>query len=285
MITSVVFSRDRACQLDLMLRSLQKHSRELDINVLYLSSNEKFQQGYDKVIEMYPSVNFVNQSSFKSDTMSIIREGGDYTILFTDDDIVFGDIPPEENIQYVFDEVEPMSVSLRLGLNTVMQDPYEKTMADMPRRFDPVGEFLIWDIRNVGNFDIIMIVNKMYKQYRACNFTMPVSLDGHIYRKNVLESLLGPLNFKCPNTMELEMAGRNTAPFETNLMACLENSIVVNSPNNKVQTLTGTFAGEIFHLDIEELNEEFLNGKRLDGERVYNINVMGCHQEINLEMV
>ena len=81
------------------------------------------------------------------------------------------------------------------------------------------------------------------------------------------------------------MAGRNAAPFETNLMACLENSIVVNSPNNKVQTLTGTFSGEIFHLDIEELNEEFLNGKRLDGEKVYNINVMGCHQEINLEMV
>ena len=65
----------------------------------------------------------------------------------------------------MFDEVEPMSVSLRLGLNTVMQDPYEKTMADIPRRFDPVGEFLIWDIRNVGNFDIVMIENKMYKQY------------------------------------------------------------------------------------------------------------------------
>ena len=50
MITGIAFSKDRAMQLRLFLESLQKNFVDLeDTHVLYSCSNDKFNDGYEKL--------------------------------------------------------------------------------------------------------------------------------------------------------------------------------------------------------------------------------------------
>jgi len=115
---------------------------------------------------------------------------------------------------------------------------------------------------------------------------MPVSLDGHIYKKQLLAPILENISFYCPNSMEMSMSVAKASAFRSSMLSSFVESIVVNSPNNKVQDLVKTtFAGEKFALELEELNHQFLEGKVLDLNKVYGFDIKGCHQELNLEMI
>ena len=207
--------------------------------------------------------------------------------FFTDDGVMFDDFSTTtDSLDSLFNDVNPMSLSLRLGQNTTVQDPYNNIASKTPVRFNVVhNEFLVWDSRSVGNFEVEEIDGKIYNRYYACNFAMPISLDGHIYRKKYVLPVLRNIVFHCPNTMEVGMGKAPSNMYPNSMMSCLPNSIVVNSPNNKVQDKFGTMAGELFPLSTEELNESFLSGKRLNMDRVYRSEIKGCHQELNMEML
>ena len=87
----VVFSKDRACQLELFLRSISDYFEEssyFGINVLYTFTNTEFEKGYKKLIEMYPDVRFKLEENFKEDLLSLIDFNKVYSVFFVDD-IVF----------------------------------------------------------------------------------------------------------------------------------------------------------------------------------------------------
>tara|TARA_Y100000310_G_scaffold37566_1_gene35258 strand:+ start:143 stop:1054 length:912 start_codon:yes stop_codon:yes gene_type:complete len=303
MITTLIFSKNRACQLDLLIRSLNKHAAgKMGLRVLYTFSDPDFGAGYEMLAQKFPEVNFIKQSSsFKKDVLEIISSSSKYVGLFTDDDIMFGgfDVNLDE-LDEMFKDVKPISLSLRLGRNTIIQDPYKDVLTRMPR-FAGHGKFLIWDSKNVGNFFMEVIENVPYKRYYDCNFSMPVSLDGHIYKRQLLSQIVENISFYCPNSMELSMAGAKASAFRSSMlrhgplrlwekgnpdMACLVESIVVNSPNNKVQEVVkSTLAGEKFALEAKDLNRQFLEGKTLGLDKIYDFDIKGCHQELNLEMV
>jgi len=156
MITTLIFSKNRACQLDLLIRSLNKHAAgKMQLKVLYTFSEPDFGAGYEMLVKKFPEVNFIKQSSsFKRDVLEIISGANKYVGLFTDDDIMFGDFDVGlDELDEMFKAVEPISLSLRLGRNTIIQDPYRDILVRMPR-FDNHGRFLIWDSKNVGNFVI-----------------------------------------------------------------------------------------------------------------------------------
>ena len=55
MLNIIVFSRDRACQLELFIRSMKFYFKEFyqyNINVLYTYSNNKFKEGYEKLFKI-----------------------------------------------------------------------------------------------------------------------------------------------------------------------------------------------------------------------------------------
>ena len=54
MITSVIFSKNRACQLDLLLRSIHENlPRFIETYVLYCATNDDFACGYEKLIKKF----------------------------------------------------------------------------------------------------------------------------------------------------------------------------------------------------------------------------------------
>jgi hypothetical protein len=78
-ITTIIFSKNRACQLELLLRTLNLQSK-----VIY-TYDEEFKSGYDKLILMYPNVEFILQTNFKQ---QVIENLGKYTLFLVDDDIM-----------------------------------------------------------------------------------------------------------------------------------------------------------------------------------------------------
>ena len=75
MINSIVFSKDRAAQLDLLLKSIEKNGKDVfQIKVIYASSEISFEKGYEKLIDKYPEVKWMKESAnFKNDVMSAIE--------------------------------------------------------------------------------------------------------------------------------------------------------------------------------------------------------------------
>ena len=64
MINAIIFSKDRAAQLRLLIYSIQKNApHAFNLNVIYTSSNEEFNKGYEKVKGEFSSLcNFVEQT-------------------------------------------------------------------------------------------------------------------------------------------------------------------------------------------------------------------------------
>ena len=75
----IIFSKDRACQLDLFLRSLKKYFKEfeeLNFNILYTYSNDKFKIGYDKLFTIHndSNLNYIKETKkFKEHVAPVIK--------------------------------------------------------------------------------------------------------------------------------------------------------------------------------------------------------------------
>jgi hypothetical protein len=108
-INTIIFSKNRACQLELLLRSLN-----LPATVLYTFDPE-FKAGYEKLIPMYPRVRFIKETNFKKDILNIIGKSK-YTLFLTDDDVVVAPFS-ETFSEFIEFTKSPDVVSLSLGLS------------------------------------------------------------------------------------------------------------------------------------------------------------------------
>lgn len=272
MISTIIFSKNRACQLDLLLRSIEKNFGNIskDIWVLHYSDTPDFRLAYQKVINNFPGVAWWTQlsDSFQKDTMTLLGRAKKYVCFFVDDNIVYrkpeihGDV-----IEKMMDEFEDAGCfSLRLGLNTTIQDPYSKTpIAKMPYFVD----FRLPQNINVLSWD--------WTSIPMSNFSYPFSVDGHIYNTQLVQDSLD-YEFDTPNAFE----GRFVHSRIPSAMFCLPQSSVVNNPINLVgssQNKAGVWHGH----SLEELNQAYLDDRRIQLEVTEKI--LGCHQEIPISYV
>jgi hypothetical protein len=281
MIKTVIFSKDRATQLSLLLDSLYKNDQHRifnDITILYTYSNEQFRLGYGKLIKIYQNIKFVLEQNFKQDLIKIIDRIHSfetpsiyrYICFFTDDDVVYRSINFQKfEISRLFEQYNPSCLSLRLGLNTTIQDYHRKTKAYLPKNPKQYGKFLLWSITQIPPLT---------------NFSYPLSVDGHIFKRETILPLIKDVEYTNPNTMEGNWCHhiKKVSP----IMSCMTDSCVVGVPINRVQNTFTNLAGQVYPLSPEYLNNQFLNGYRLVFKS--NINpdeICGCHQELELEMV
>tara|TARA_Y100001963_G_scaffold157928_2_gene255790 strand:- start:4188 stop:5084 length:897 start_codon:yes stop_codon:yes gene_type:complete len=287
-LSIVIFSKDRAAQLDLCLKSIHENlkgfSRSWDIYIIHTSESEDFERGYSDLKKEWekPFIHFFAESEyggFKETLQEVVQRSGEYILFFTDDDIVY------RNLEYDFDLVDDkfktsgslLTIGLRLGSNTFVQDQYQNTICFIPDGIilqdEPIKE---WDW-------------KFYcLQYGATSFGYPFSVDGHIYRtktvKWIIENTPGHYN---PNSLEgavhrLHIMETEYAENLTHKMGCFKKSHVINTPLNRVQETFTNSAGKFFGNTAKELNDRFLEGYRLSLEGMDFSTIIGVHQELKL---
>ena len=292
MISTIVFSKNRACQLDFLLASLIQNDNELfDISVLYEHSNESFEAGYSKLMGKYPFLNWVQETDFQKDTTDLIKKGGDLVCFFVDDNILYRKIEVDEDIiTKLFDNRDIFCLSLRLGANTIIQNEYTMQECVIPLRGEFVNEtFLVWN---------------WLAQCEHCrapitgNYAYPFSVDGHIFKKSLVEKLLSESDkmdergvlivheavvFDTPNALEGRIWDKggeiNAMPKK---MSSVQESMVVNIPLNLVGS-SENMSGQKFGASLEELNQKYLEGSDPDLDNMDFSNIQGCHQEIQLK--
>ena len=160
MITAIILSKDRASQLHLLLESLQKNSGNLfDIRVIYEATNQLFEDGYKKTKEEFfykdrYGLNFpIRWFPKKHDNLSLdiienLSFSRDLTCVFNDENIMFNRPPSYKKIMELFRNNDISSLSLRLGNNTVIQNPYDSQNYFIDKPEDGkflLDKFMVWD--------------------------------------------------------------------------------------------------------------------------------------------
>jgi hypothetical protein len=265
-INIIVFSKDRACQLDLHLKSLAasfKEFKENEVSVVYDFSNMDFLEGYQKLMETTPpNVKFYTDNqlgSLKETLLHLTRTDNIFT-MYLCDDIIF--VNPfslaDKEIQIVKTNSAVMSTSLRLwkGIDFC----YATNSPSPAPSF--IDEFC-WDWRQTTG-----------------DWGYPMSCDGNIYLTEFLKRKTQAINFVLPNHFEAGLAG--TADPSYPLTSCyLSEPKLINIPANVVQHAYANRHGNLKTAAV--LNEMWLRDMQLDLDFYVGKKFNTVHVELELK--
>ena len=113
------------------------------------------------------------------------------------------------------------------------------------------------------------------------DFGYPLSVDGHIFHTKDILKLTKKVAFKDPNTYEAGLQMFDYFPKQK--MAAFSNSVLVNTPNNIVNTSINNLNGLTYGVSAKDLNKDYLEGKIIDMEAMDFSGIKGCHQEIEFK--
>jgi hypothetical protein len=244
-----IFSKDRACQLDLLLRSIRDLTDIGLVNVIYTASNAGYLDGYEKLIGMRYHATYINEVNFKPDVIGSINEG-DNKIMFLTDDAVF---KSEFNIDSAsFDNPKLACVSLMLGANITWAYEEERAVTQ------PTIPEWEWQGKDI-------------------DFNYPMSVIGHIWRTSDVYPKI--VNGSYDKAYNIESSLRDN-PIQRSLMRCFEESKVVHIANNVVSPIGNKSGGQ----SVSDLNDKYLNNQRIKWEYIDN-NSVHFEKEYSFEKV
>ncbi|MBX5469438.1 MAG: FkbM family methyltransferase [Thermoleophilaceae bacterium] len=261
MLDLVIFSKDRACQLDLLLRSYKTFFRDQDavrLQVIYTYEGEDFGRAYQVVRELHPEPRWVCEldSAVGFRQLALDAVGHSPYVMFLVDDDVFKEPFTLSSPEFERFAQDPQIAALSLRMCPRMN--YAYTLA----RLTPIPELEpgnVWDWTRADG-----------------DWAYPMSVDGNVFRSDELVPLMAELDFRNPNTLEAALA-RN--PLRNPKMVCFDESRVINLPLNRVQEVVRNRHGQV---TAEWLNEQFLAGRRLSLATVAGVRNPSPHHELDL---
>ena len=278
MIQTLIISKDRPAQLHLLLESIYKNSgNEYKIKVIYRSSTHEIDKGYTILQEHFlgrnhnslsSPISWIKTEDIKSDILNCIELNHEYTCLFVDDNIVYDRLPTYREIKDLFSLHNLFSLSLKIGNNTIIQDPYSfyrsEYFADIPSSGEfELDRFLVWDATKIKPYTL---------------FATPISFDGHIYKSPTIKQVIEETSFEDVSELEesaqsnLYKSGFSFVPAYK--MACPEYSIVIKNTIDKVTDIPKSN----FDCFIDGLNSRYITGYRIDYD-YYNFNSISMPYE------
>lgn len=243
----IVFSRNRAAQLDLLLRSLKKNSPPGETAVLYRGDTGAHLNGYslieNELIATHAAVRLVRERDFNSDVRAALAFATSDTVTFLCDDNV------------LYREVET------LGGDVLEAD--EEILTFSLRLSDPWGQPWHWhDLPRHGR-------------------GYPGSIDGHTFRVQDVLRMIEGQTIENPLMLETILARRCDAWKESRpLMAALGYQALVGVPVNTVADDQHRPHGDRYPQSALALNRRFMKGERIDLDALDFTGVDGCLHEI-----
>lgn len=264
MINAVVFSKDRAMQLRLLLDSIKKNAEGIfKISVIYTFSSDGFGRGYEKLISetVGDGISWIRESNFKQDVLKALDSGMEHTCFFTDDDVMFGQVSESEMVGALSDQ-DVLCFSMRLGKNTNFC--YTMNAENKLLEAEEIGGTIKFDWSMHGT-----------------DYGYPLSVDGHVFRTNEITKMTKGIPFSNPNTYEANLQMFRSHPRRK--MVAYVRSALVGVPANKVQSVFENRSGEKYGFSVSELNDRYVSGEFIDYDGIDFSEIRGCHQEIEYQ--
>jgi len=266
-ITGLIFSKDRAMQLEALLSSLSLHCRDiqnLDLKVLNITSDSFHERQYHRLMSDYGCVEFIREKDFKKQVLSSI-ESYEHVLFLVDDAIFVKDFVIKNVIECLKNNDDVLGFSQRLGTNT--NYCYSRSISQKLPNFIEIGnEALKYDWTSAQG-----------------DFGYPLEISSSVYRVNDILPLLEQLYFVNPNTLEGHMAAnKHIFVNKKNCLMCSSSSIAFCNPVNIVQKVCKNRAGNIPQYSIDELSRMFEQGYRINVEKYSSFVPNACHHEVEL---
>jgi glycosyltransferase involved in cell wall biosynthesis len=269
-VAGILFSKDRALQLDATLHSFFLHCTDpgnVDLQVLYTTSSGIHEQQYRRLAQDYPEVRFVRERDFRAQTMKIIQSA-DAVLFLVDDNIFVRRFGVATALAALQQHPKAIGFSLRLGTNTTFCYSWQAEQK-LPRFETVEGELLKYRWPGTKH-----------------DFGYPLEVSSSLYRTCDILPLLRQINFRNPNTLETELAQRASqlaADFPE--LLCYPMSATFCNPLNRVQKVYRNRAGRSFGYSIRALTRRFERGYRIDVASLTHYIPNGCHQEVAVRFV
>jgi len=255
----IIFSKDRACQLDLLLESFKNvHITANNKIVLYTFSSDDFKDGYSKVRQKYPEWQFkLQEGEIKNYLLESLTS--ELTMFLVDDNVFVNSFCIDSKVRMLKENKEILCVSLRLGKN-ISYDYMNDRKINVPEI----------------NFDGLFL----WKGQEGC-WGYPMSLDGHIFRTADILPIIKKINFKNPNELEWQLSCN---PPDKKYMVCFLRPVLTNLAINKVQKWNNNRHG---NAPVYFLNRQYLKGKKIDLEDIIEKekDFNSTHEEIGIKLI
>ena len=260
MINFVAFSRNRPIQLHALLSSMRNcvdgpHS----VTVLHRYDSE-YQASLDELVQEFHEVRFVNETSFRDQVTKITSESG-YFIAFLVDDIIFKEKFSVDVPVSVLNQVgDSLCFSLRLGLHLDYCYPVDRPMK-VPDGTVSNGVFF-WDWTSA-----------------ELDWNYPLSLDGHVFRRDQMLQMISAIQFKNPNEFEAVLQFIAKQYQLPRICSSFVRSPLLNVPMNRVQD---EFKNRCLDVTVESLHDLWRAGNVIDLTRLDGYINHGAHEPIEL---
>jgi glycosyltransferase involved in cell wall biosynthesis len=244
-INFISFSRNRPLQLDGYLRSIKlAFGQELPMSVIY-TCDAPFDNAYKKLIETFYWVNFVRETAFSENLLSLWDDKR--YVCFGCDDVVFNRKVNLSEVLHRMENEQQFAFSFRLGKN-VKRSMFSGDFKQ-PKWIDD-SKMLTWNL---------------HESHPHGDFGYSWELDGTVYHADVARQVVEEINPASPNLLEANGGGKWSSKTKRSLMSCYQHSCLVVPTVNVVQrNFQNATLGKA--LTPEFLLRAYESGLRLDVE-------------------
>lgn len=260
----LIFSKDRATQLDCMLSTLHKFCLDIEkaeIKVLYTCSHIDHEVQYARLLDFYPNVEFCKETHFRNNTMYILS-GYQYCMLSVDDCVFTHPFYYSDAITALGEKDELIGFSLRLGKNIKTSYMKDGASQSIPPYISEKG---------ILQFNWIN---------RELDFGYPLELSSSIYRTDDIINIIARVPFNNPNSMEAILDCHKNLLEGRDFLACYETSVAFCNAINKVQV--EFIANRSGSIPVAHLADNFHSGLRIDTSPFENYVSQSPHEEHEL---
>jgi len=320
MIKTLIFSRDRALQLDAVLRSFFLHcqdSEKTQVYVLYYATTSVHAQQYKTLKAEYPQVNFVQQRDFRSDVLRLLNPysiGSSAQRFFTVLNQILSFVIMLERLRVRL----LRSILLRLRVNILgrlIPSPEEGytlllvddnlfvkgfSLGDSMVALQTNPEALGFSLRlgrntvycysmdqpqTLPEFNVIeQSILKFDWTTSELDFAYPLEVSSSIYRSKEIFPLIARQTFNNPNELEYQLAVSAELFKQKNpYLLCPESSYTFCNPLNIVQNFAPNRASDKIAYSSEHLADIFDQGLRINVYAYEGFVPQSCHQEVFLK--
>jgi hypothetical protein len=271
--SGIVFSMDRAMQLDALLGSYRDNvTNAPKLTVIFRATSERHQRAYETVFAEYSDVVLKalrqhTRESFRAMVIAALGDSqADKAFFLVDDDLFIEKLDIGWFSGYATSFAIP---TLRLGDNlnrsyTVQSDQRKPAFLNCTEATNVDSSVLLSWLWGGGELD----------------WGYPLSVDGHIFLRNEMLAMAQAIKFDSPNTFEAALQAFTPA-YRWRIGICYEKSRLLNIPYNKVQTDFKNIHGEV-HQD--EMLQLWNDGFRIDRASYYGMTNVSAHQEMPLRV-
>jgi len=271
-IDCLIWTKDRAMQVDLLLRSIHDMFPQVHkVWVRYDYSSANYEKSYIRLIQKKYGINieYIHKTTCEPDTKYILTQINNdkvpYILCCVDDDVFIRPINDMDSLISCFEE-EVTAISLRLS-EDITYNYCQNKPCSLPLFLPCKQDFLKWDWKKCDNLS---------------DWGYPAAIDSHIYRTQWFKNIFLNCKFGIPTDMESVMHNDKYTLFKSFLVSG-RKSYMLNIPMNRIQTeWLGNRHG---NLSPELLNEKFLKGEIVDTSDIYGRECNSVFSEIEFKFI